>query len=160
MAIESSVACIERRTQDTTATVEPSNQLPLIWSVRVWTRDPAKLYGIVFASCVGALIGLFLFHHWFFALIGFAAVAGSTAEFWAPQKYKIAENGATARCGFSVSAIAWSDVKRAISDEEGVKLSPLEKDGKLSPFRGVYLRFGDRREEVLSAIEQRWGPVV
>ena len=126
------------------------------WQVRLFARDPRKLYGVLFACAFGALAGWLIFHNIGFALVGFIAIGGSTAEFWMPQQYKLDRNGATARCGISVTAINWNDVKQVIPDERGVKLSPLTGSGRMNEFRGVYLRFGNNREQVLERIEQHF----
>jgi hypothetical protein len=133
---------------------------PLIWQVRLWNKEPRKLFGILFACCIAGLVGWLIFAQVLYVLIGFACVAASTAEFWLPQQYKLDLQGASARCGLGISAITWEEVKRVIPDPQGVKLTPLTTDGKLSPFRGVYLRFGEKRDEVMQTIEERWGPVV
>ena len=48
-------------------------------------------------------------------------------------------------------------VKRVIEGEDGVKLSPLAESGRLSPFRGVFLRYSGNRETVLEYIRQSVG---
>jgi hypothetical protein len=130
------------------------------WDVKLWERSPRKLYMILAACLAAGCIGWIAFQQVIFIIIGFAAIAIATAEFWVPQKYKIDEDGASSRNGFAVTSISWADVKRVTQDGDGVRLSPLEKDGALAPFRGVYLRFCANRQEVIQAIEERWGPVV
>jgi hypothetical protein len=127
---------------------------PYLWEVRLWSRNPAKLVGILIACVVAGTAGYFLFNQILFGLIGFCVIAIATAEYWLPQKYRLDNNGASSRCGISVSAISWNDVKRVIYDPEGVKLSPLAQDGRLSAFRGVYLRFADNQEEVQKRIDE------
>lgn len=128
-------------------------ETPYSWVVRVWASNPSKLYGIFLSCSLAALAGWLLFHQIVIAMLGFAAIAGATAEFWMPQNYNIDKKGASARCGFSISAITWEEVKRVLPDEKGVKLSPLASEGKSSAFRGVYLRFADNREVVLGLVE-------
>ena len=128
---------------------------PLVWQVRLWTKDPRRLYGILFACCLAGLGGWLIFNQALYALIGFAAIAVTTGEYWLPQKYKLDQNGASAKCGLSTTAIEWENVKRVIPDDNGIKLSPLETEGKLAPFRGVYIRFGDKKEEVMRTIQER-----
>ena len=58
------------------------------------------------------------------------------------------------RTGLSFSSMEWDEVKRVISDEKGIKLSPLEKDGAMDAFRGIYLRFGkDNRNQIERAVQ-------
>ena len=128
------------------AVEEPSDQLT--WTVRLFETDPVKRY-IVFLFAFGAaLVGLLAFQNIIFAVIALVAVLASTAEFWMPLQYKLDKNQAAVRCGFSVTAIEWSNVRRVITSEEGWKLSPLKEETRLSPFRGVYLRFGPVTEDV------------
>ncbi len=128
----------------------------LTWTVRLWRRDPAKLLGVLIGSMVGAAMGVILLNGPVGAIIGFLAVSISTADYWMPLRYTVNGTGAQVRCGISVTAIDWDSVKRVIESEEGVKLSPLERSSRTSPFRGVFLRFADNREDVLNAIRQHW----
>lgn len=125
----------------------------LTWTVRLYERAPEKRY-IVFLFAIGAaLVGLFAFQNVIFAVIALVAVLASTAEFWMPLQYKLDKNRASVRCGFSVTAIEWSDVRRVITSEEGWKLSPLKEETRLSPFRGVYLRFGPVTEDAKAFVK-------
>jgi hypothetical protein len=97
--------------------------------------------------------GYTLFQNLLPGLVGFAIILAATAEFWLGTSYRLNAERATVRTGLSVASMEWSEVKRAIVTSEGVKLSPLEADGRLSPFRGVFLRFGTNNEEqILSVI--------
>ncbi len=121
---------------------------PLVWTVKLYDREPAKRYAVFFFALAAGAAGLLFFQSAVFALIGFVAILASTAEFWLPLRYRLDERGASVRCGLSVTAIDWPDVKRVVLAKEGWKLSPLGNEGRLSPFRGVYLRFGEEPEAV------------
>jgi hypothetical protein len=106
--------------------------------------------GAVFAF----VLGLLLFRNVLFGLIGFAIILAATAEFWLGLSYKVDSRGASVRCGLSLSALDWSDVKRAVADNEGIKLSPLAAPSRLDSFRGVFLRYGAERESVEQAVRR------
>jgi len=127
------------------------------WEVRLWRQSPSKLSGIFAAAVIAGAFGYLLFHSVALTMIGFLVVVGSTTEFWLPQKLKLDRNSASLRCGISVTSIQWRDVKRVIEDGAGVRLTPLSEDNRLSPFRGVYLRFANNRDEVMSWIERLRG---
>src|SRR5947209_6885403 len=114
-----------------TQIVSPEWNDPFTWEVRLWERDPAKRYGILLAAAIAALIGYALFKNVAFALIGFGVIILATAEYWLPQKCRFDRNGASVRCGISVTAIQWNDVKSSVLDDGGVRLSPLSKEGRL-----------------------------
>jgi hypothetical protein len=127
----------------------------LEWKVDFGALRPERRF-IVLAIALGAgFIGLKL-GGVLLSAIGFFVVLVSTAEVFLPLKYRIDSGGAQVRCGLSVTAIRWSDVKRLIRMADGVRLSPLEKPSRLDEFRGVYLRFRDNDVEVSGKIRQFW----
>lgn len=86
-------------------------------------------------------------------LIAFVIILGATAEFWLGTVYRIDETGASAKTGVSLSKIEWSNVKRVVIANDGIKVSPLAEPGRLSAFRGVFLRFGDGpRDEAIASV--------
>ena len=140
-----------------TVTASEATAPILEWEVRLWHRDPAKRYAILAVACVAGAAGWLLFKHPLMAFVGFGAIFASTTDFWLPQRFKLDGNGASMRCGISVTSIQWDAVKRAISSEAGVQLSPLRKEGRMDAFRGVFLRFANNKEEVLSEIRRLAG---
>jgi hypothetical protein len=98
-----------------------------------------------------------MFNNVLFGLLAFAIILAATAEFWLGIRYKLDSHGASARCGMSLSSIEWSAVKRAIEGADGIKLSPLDSDSRMDPFRGIYLRYGTDPEPVKQAL-RRWLP--
>jgi hypothetical protein len=139
-------------------TPSPISKLPeqpesLTWRVRLSDNAPWKRWVVLGVAVLGGLLGFALMRNALIGVLGFAIILASTAEFWLGTVYRIDAGGATARTGISPTSMTWSDVKRAIVTAEGVKLSPLGEDGRLSPFRGVFLRFGsDNRDQILSAV--------
>lgn len=129
----------------------------LRWSVRLSDAAPQKRWAIVATALVAAAAGWVLSHNLVLPVIGVISIFASTAEFWLPLKYVLDEKSARCRCGISVTAIEWSDVKRVLISSEFAKLSPLETDSRLSEFRGVKIRYGDRKREVLDWIESKVG---
>lgn len=128
----------------------PMTQPPdtLEWTVRLYEAQPWKRWVVLVGAVFAGAIGYLLLRHPVFAMIGLLAVLATTAEFWAPLKYTLNANRASVRCVFSVTAIDWMDVKRAVVAEEGIKLSPLAQTGRTSPFRGVLLRFAGNADAV------------
>ncbi|HVL39417.1 MAG TPA: hypothetical protein VM328_08525 [Fimbriimonadaceae bacterium] len=124
----------------------------LEWRVRQWSREPWKRWVVAGAAAMAGVAGLLLFQSLLLAVVGFVAILASTADYWMTVRNRIDANGCSVRYGFSVSAISWSEVKRVVVSEVGVKLSPLAETSRLSAFRGVFLRFEGNREEVLQAV--------
>ncbi|MCH8979782.1 MAG: hypothetical protein IH945_11155 [Armatimonadetes bacterium] len=127
----------------------------LEWTLRLDPDTPRRRYTVLAIALMAGLAGLLLFNP-LLSLIAVAVVVLSAAELFFPVKYRLDENGARAKCGLSVTAVAWSDVKRILPMSDGIRLSPLEKPSRLDEFRGVYLRFSDNEEEVSGKIRTFW----
>lgn len=123
------------------------------WRVRLSDKAPQKMAGVIAAAVLALVLGWMVFRSPALGFAGFAIILGSTAEFWLGTTFTIDQKGAKSRTGFSVSEIEWENVKRVISENGGIRLSPLEKAGTMDTFRGVLLRFGvDNRDEVEEAV--------
>lgn len=129
---------------------------PYEWSITLRRKNPQKFWVVLVIALFAGLLGLFLLKSLVMGVIGVGAILLSTADFWMPVRYRIDDNEVSAKVGLSTTALAWSDVKRVLTSEMGVKLTPLEKDSSLSPFRGVFLRFDGNKKDVLNAITKRW----
>lgn len=85
-----------------------------------------------------------------YALILFFALG----DFFFPVSYRITEKGAYAVGWTGARFMAWGRVKRAYKNDHGVKLSIFEHPTALESFRGLFIRFGDRRDEILSLVRK------
>jgi len=130
---------------------------PMRWVIRLWEDRPERRYAVLAVSLAAGSVGWFMMSSPIFAVIGIFAILGSTTEFWLPIRYVLDQKGASHRCGISVSAIEWSDVKRVIVSGNMIRLSPLEKEGRMDPFRGISLRCGENTQDVLKFVEERIG---
>jgi hypothetical protein len=127
----------------------------LEWRVRLGSAHPQKRL-VVGAIALGAgFIGLQMGGP-LLGLVGLLAVLVSTAELFLPLSYRLDAEGARVKCGISVTAISWPDVKRLVDMPDGVRLSPLPRPSRLDEFRGVYLRFANNAAEVSGKIRQFW----
>ncbi|MBS1715104.1 MAG: hypothetical protein JST30_12290 [Armatimonadetes bacterium] len=129
---------------------------PLVWSVRLWERAPQKRWVAIVAMVVAGAAGTVLLHHLLFGLVGVLVVLVSTGELFFPAKYTLDANEARQRIGITVTAIRWTDVKRLIPQQDGVRLSPFEKPDRLDAFRGVFLRYASNEDAVLGKIRELW----
>jgi hypothetical protein len=127
------------------------------WNVRLSDKDPSKRWGVLAIAVIAFALGLLLFKNVLFGAVGFAIILGTTAEYWLGVSYKLDSKGASARCVVSLTSLDWTDVKRAIATDEGIKLSPLDSAGRMDTFRGVFLRYGTQRDRVTETV-RRWLP--
>ena len=86
---------------------------PLEWRVDFGAERPGHRMLVLAIAFGAAYIGLQL-GGLLLSVIGFLVVFASTAELFLPLKYKLDESGAQVRCGISVTAVSWDNVKRLI----------------------------------------------
>lgn len=122
----------------------------------MWEKVPGKRPILLAVALAVAMIGQWYTKSWLVGLGGFLAIVATTAEMWFPLKYRLDENEARVRCGLSVTAIRWANIKRLIDVEGGIRLSPLDRPSRLDAFRGVHLRFAGNEETVLGKIRALW----
>ena len=123
------------------------------WTVHLAKREPFKTSIVFLFACLAGVLGAMLLNSILGFPFGFLVILVSTADFLLPVKHGVNRDGAWRKCGLSWSEIAWKDVKRVVAGDEGIKLSPLERSTRLAPFRGVFLRFGNNKQEILEAVE-------
>ena len=127
------------------------------WNVRPSDKEPTKKWGVILVALIAFGLGLLVFKTLVFAVLGAAIILISTAEFWLGTSYKLDPKGASARTGASMTGLEWPDVKRAVAEKDGIKLSPLGTSSRLEAFRGVFLKYGDHKEQVTDMV-RRWLP--
>lgn len=128
------------------------------WSVRPYQDDPKRRIVVFAVAFLGLLGGWVLLREPLLGLLGFGMILASTMEYWVGSTYRVDSKGASSRTGISLTVIEWPEVRRLIPEDHGIKLSPLEKPGRLDPFRGVFLKFDrDNREQVLQALRKFGG---
>lgn len=134
------------------ANAEHEDSIILRWTVHLALEHPRKL--LVLLALLSTLMAA---SYWVIGALGPIAVAlamgGALAEFLFPVTYELTEQGAMCKTLVKFSEIKWKNVKRCYLDDLGVKLSPLEHQSRLEAFRGVYLRFGNNRDEVIEAVK-------
>ena len=126
----------------------------MTWTVRRLT--PVRLAAILTVAFVALLIGWFGFGRPLLGLLGATMILGATADVWLGTRFRLDENGASARTGPSVTAMAWTEVRRVVENGGEIRLSSLEEPSALDPFRGVGLvPLPENREAVLSYLNDR-----
>lgn len=131
---------------------EQASRYTLQWTVYLLRRRPHRAWGAgVMMLLASVLVGA-AFRSAGMGLLAFVLLWLATRDYWLPVRYYVHEKGAGVRYFGAAFDIAWERVKYVTATPDGVKLSPVSPRSRLEPFRGVYLRFADNREQVLEAI--------
>jgi len=124
----------------------------LQWTVHLLRQQPQKAWGAAGVMVLAAVLVGVAFRSAGMGLLALVLLWLATRDYWLPVRYTVSEKGAAVRYLGAAFDIPWERVKYVTVGADGGKLSPLAPRSRLEPFRGVYLRFGDNREQVLEAI--------
>ena len=129
----------------------------LAWKVHLVRENPTKLLLIAPVLLLSLVSCYVIFHSPLFLAVALLLFTSSLAEFLFPVRYEITDRGALSRTLLGRTFIEWDEVKKYYLDDCGIKLSPLQRPGRLEAYRGVYLRFGGRRDEVTETVKRMRG---
>lgn len=133
--------------------LDPTPAQPIMsWTVHLARQYPARTAVSVVFIVVATTIGCIAVGPYVAALVGVALIA-SLSDFLFPVRYLVAPDKVSCRMLLKSAEIRWEDVKRCYLDDQGVKLSPLDRVSRLEAFRGVYLRFAGNESEVIEAVK-------
>lgn len=126
----------------------------LTWRVHLLNEEPKRALLIAPAVVLGLLATYAFFHSVLSMALVLLLLLASLADYLFPVRYEITSEGASCRTLFSRTFIEWRRVKKYYVDAHGIKLSPLARQGRLEAYRGVYLRFGDRKDAVIEVVRR------
>ncbi|MCS6950713.1 MAG: hypothetical protein RMM06_05310 [Armatimonadota bacterium] len=130
----------------------PTSQHTLQWTIHLLRRHPEKAWKAGAVMLLASVLVGVAFRSVGMGVLALVLLWLATRDYWLPVRYYVSDKGAGVRYLGAVYDITWDRVRYVTTTTEGVKLSPLPPRSRLEPFRGVYLRFADNREQVLEAI--------
>lgn len=107
---------------------------------------------------LGALLGLVLgvvrltYPEPIWTALAALLLLGSLARYFFPTTYRLNAQGIEITFLGLQKKRAWNDIRSYYISSTGVFLSPFPKPHRLESFRGLYLLFGSRREEVIDFV--------
>jgi hypothetical protein len=126
-----------------------------IWRVHPlrenWTRSTLLLLFLLFLFS-----GIYwLFQSVFVTLLSAIVVICSLYRYFVPFRYELYQHELVVTAPFYRLTKSWDAFRSFYVDNNGVLLSPFAKPSRLENFRGVYVRFGANRSEVLDFIKNK-----
>ena len=126
-----------------------------------WVSHPVKesikkniiaLFGII-VILVGGFIWLYIPG----VLMGIVIILLTLLPYFMPTKYSIDEQGIRVQYMFQNRLYEWKHFRSFYIDENGVLMSPFSSPSRLENFRGIYVRYGDKKKEVIELIKSYMG---
>jgi len=133
----------------------PNDGVLLEWRVHLLRRaQPRRTVRVVLIIAIVGVLALMTFGHPLYALIVLAALIGALSDFFFPMRFRLTETEAVSSTLLSARKLPWERVRQVYEQADGVKLSPLPRPSRLEAYRGIYLWFGENREEVLAVVHK------
>jgi hypothetical protein len=135
-----------------TRTTVTGPHAPLTWSLHLARRRPRQAAAAAALILLASLVAGYGFGSPLLGALACLLLVASVSDYLFPLRFFLSENGAEARGLVHRRRIAWSQVRRVVRDDLGVKLSPLARPSRLEAYRGIYLWFEGNAENVMAFI--------
>ncbi len=122
------------------------------WSIHLARRQFRKAADAIALILVASLAAAYAFASALLGMLACVLLVASISDFLFPMRFVLSEAGVEARGLLHRRRMAWSQVRRVVRDEFGVKLSPLARRSRLEAYRGIYVWFEGNSEEVMAFI--------
>jgi len=137
--------------------MEPQNSsnVRIEWSVHPIKKNWKVSVGVasfLLALCAAIYIS---FNSAAFLALSIAILTCSLAPFFFPTTYTLQDDCITVKSRLRRFSRHWDSFKSYYPDRNGVLLSPFPHPSRLENFRGVYVRFGHNRSEVVDFVKEK-----
>jgi hypothetical protein len=140
---------------DSSSNIENQDIFEKEWLIHSLTENWKKSACLIlFLFVIWVLIYL-MFQSFFYLVLSIVVLLGSLSSFFLPVRYSCYSDRLTIHSFLGKRSKPWSAFKNYYVDKNGVLLSPFSKPSRLDTFRGMYIRFGGNREEVIDYIKQK-----
>jgi len=122
------------------------------WSLHLARRHPRKGAAALVLIVLASLVAGYAFGSAVLGALACVLLIASVSDFLFPLRFVLGEDRVEARGLLHRRRMAWSQVRRVVRDEFGVKLSPLARRSRLDAYRGIYVWFEGNSEDVMAFI--------
>ncbi|HUU45538.1 MAG TPA: hypothetical protein VM118_07355 [Acidobacteriota bacterium] len=135
------------------AAIDPAEVL-LRWRSHP-VRERHERLVLVVAILLGLPAILLALYGPFFAVLAFVILGASLGSFFLPTDYVLYRGGGEMRFLWITRRFTWAQYRSFYPDRNGVLLSPFTRPSRLENFRGIYLRFGRRADEIMAVVTEQ-----
>ncbi len=125
-----------------------------------WTTHPARQNPVRGAAVLGMIILVpiavfMIFADPFLFALSFLLLALPLGSYFLPTRVQFDDSGVTMRSPLGMKSRRWGAFRSFQYDRVHLRLCTFSTPSRLDHYRGVLLRFGDNRDEVLSYVRDR-----
>jgi len=132
-----------------------SNAIGLQWTVHPIKRNWKVSAGVVSFLVILCAAIYFSFSSVTFLLLSVVILVSSLASFFFPTTYILRDDCVMVKSLLRRFSRQWDFFKSYYPDRNGVLLSPFPSPSRLENFRGVYIRLGHNRAQVVDFIREK-----
>jgi hypothetical protein len=118
-------------------------------------RERRKRLLLVLCVLLGLPVIILVFYGPFFAVLAIVILGASLGSFFLPTDYVLYRGGGEMRFMGITRRFTWMQYRSYYPDRNGVLLSPFPRPSRLENFRGIYLRFGERVDDIMAVVTER-----
>ena len=127
-----------------------------------WSCHPLRKRPLVSVLVTLFVVFAVAYVYYSFDSVGFAFLtlivfSLSLARYYFPTHYRLSEKGVTIKTPTQTISKQWSEYRSFYPDKNGVLLSPFAEPSRLENFRGIYLMYGGKREQIISYVNKYIG---
>ena len=123
------------------------------WIVRPYARDWRKTILLLAVIVLVCVLVYFSFRNVLMVALAILFLGTNLINFFLPSRYIFDKDTIRVITPLGQKARQWTVFKSFYPDPNGVLLSPFPRKSWMENFRGLYLMWGDKREQVLEIIK-------
>ncbi|MBU1625898.1 hypothetical protein KKB18_00860 [bacterium] len=136
-----------------------NQETTLSWRVHPF-RESFKISVIVIAIIAFICSIVYIsFGGIFWVVLSFVFLFVSLSSFFFPTTFFLDEKEVKVKRVFSTIKRSWDRFKGFYWDKNGVQLTPFTYPSRLDAYRGLFLKFGNNKDEVINFIKKHLSPV-
>ena len=127
----------------------------LAWRIHPVKRKPMLSAVVTLAILLFSFLVFVSTESTFMTVLSLAILFGSLAKFYWPTSFTLTEKEIVVKTTMQTMRKEWSLYRSYWPDKNGVLLSPFAVKSRLENFRGLYLIFGENKDDVITFVKER-----
>jgi hypothetical protein len=133
-------------------TTEPPLQS---WSTQPAAARPLVTTLVIVFLIVLAVLVYLLTYSAIFTVIAALILYGSLTQYFTKTTYEFTDTKVRVKYVVNKIEKEWSQYRSYYADKNGVLLSPFPGPSRLENFRGLFIRFGGNKDQVMEIVRQK-----
>jgi hypothetical protein len=127
----------------------------LTWQIHPVKRKPLLSVVVTLAVLLFSFLVYASTESTFFTVLSLVVLFASLTKFYWPTSYTLTEKDVIIKTTYQTLHKEWSLYRSSWPDKNGILLSPFVEQSRLENFRGLYILFGNNRDDVIVFVNER-----